>query len=276
MGEPLAKERSAPAKASPVRLVILLGLLAVAVGAFAYDQFVAKPSADGASRKLEDAVIQLNAKGFDPDLSAEEKAKLRDERFVNPKKVQEILGRTPTYTEKHSDHAIEYYCWWGQVPGFNKRHYLSVVYLGKEPDLRYNTHYQNSRPPAESLPGYENVGDASAPGVNMASGAAPPEDWAKDTGEGKGKGKGKGKGGGKGLPPPGYSSEAEAKAAQPADGTEPGGAKEDSKDNPPSDSEKASEKSSDDKAGDDKADKTDEGDKPAEKPAADADAKPEE
>jgi hypothetical protein len=221
MGEPHGGHTSAPvgAKPSPVRLVVLLGILAILAGALGYDQLVAKPAAYAANTKLEDEVDKIKAMGFDPKLTPEEKEKVRAERFINPQKVQEILRQKPTWTESHDGHFVEYYCWWGHLPLINKRHYLSVVYFGKEPNLRYNTHHQNTIPPAESLPGYQTVGDGSIPeGIAVVGTMPSPDSGVPDgkTGDGQNKGKGKGKGRAKGLPPPGESFEDPA-ASPPAE-----------------------------------------------------------
>ena len=273
MGDPHGGHGPAPtnAKASPMRLVILLAILAVLAGALGFDYFLANRGATAAKEKLEDEVVKLNAMGFDPNLTPEQKESLRDQRIVNPQKVHEILQRSPTYTETHGqntpepddDHVIEYYCWWGPIPLLNKRHYLSVVYFGKEPNLRYNTHYQNTNPPAESLPGFQNVGETLSPPGGpspMAGGAGstpeiplPGEEGSAPPGDGKGK-KGKGKGGkGKGLPPPGYSGTEDA-PAQPSEGTKDDSAtKSDAKESSPPESKEGSPPKGDEAADGDKS-----------------------
>ena len=128
---------------SLVRLLVLLGLLAVAVGAYAYDYLVAKPAAEAAEIKIQDFVDSRNKMG------------VRDAEPVTPKEISELLAMKPTFVEKHADenYEIEYYCWWGSVPLLNtRRQFISVVYYGVNEPRRFSSHHRNEKPPAEALP----------------------------------------------------------------------------------------------------------------------------
>jgi hypothetical protein len=123
-------------------LILLLVLLAVAIGALAYDYLSAGPGIEADDKKLEAFVDELNRKGA------------ADSKRITPDEIHKILGRQPTWVDKHPDefYEIEYYCNWGMVPVLNmRRHFIAVVYVGDEP-RRYNSHHKNERPPLEALP----------------------------------------------------------------------------------------------------------------------------
>jgi len=196
MGDPHGGHNPAPAgaKASPVRLVVLLAILAILVGALGFDWFVAKPGVEAADRTLKSAAEKNNSVGFTKNVSAAERDKQLADSLLDSADVQRILNKSPAKTVKGDGYMIEVYRWWGYVP--LSRHYMSVVYLGNEANFRYSTHYVNSPAPAESLPGYER------PPLAYEE----PEGVAKATAEGKtgtgggpgGKGGGPGGKGGKG------------------------------------------------------------------------------
>jgi len=153
------------ATGSPVRLIVLLGLLLLVVGAYAYDFFVLKPGVEEGYKKIQNLVDERNKQGV-------QKSKL-----VTSTDVQQVLGRKPNRTVNNNEHdwTVEYYYWWGNVPVINqRRHFIAVVYSGKEP-RHFNSHYQEE-PPPEAYP-------------NIPEG--PKEDAGKKTTDGDGK-----------LPPP--------------------------------------------------------------------------
>lgn len=136
------------APSSPLRLVILLGLLGLMIAAYGYDFFVAKPAAKAANDKIEAYVDKQNKLG------------VKDAAAITPESIHDLLGMQPTSREVHADkdYEVEYYCWWGQVPLLSKkRHFISIVYLGKEP-RRFSSNYINELPPAEALPISEEPG----------------------------------------------------------------------------------------------------------------------
>lgn len=131
-----------PPQGSAVRLIVLLGLLAVAIGALAFDYAVARPTNDAADEKIHKHVDESNRQS------------VKDGTRVTSAEIQKLLGMKPTWTERHPDdrYDVEYYCQWGQVPVLNlRRHYLTVVYVGDEP-RHYTSHYKNELPPIEALP----------------------------------------------------------------------------------------------------------------------------
>jgi hypothetical protein len=133
----------APApQTSPVRLIVLLGLLVLAIGAFVYDYAGARPGVDAAEKKIGEFVDARN------------RMSVKDGARVTPDDIHKELGMQPTWVDKHDkdQYEVEYYCWWGQVPFFNmRRHYISIVYIGDEP-RRFSSHYKNEVPPREALP----------------------------------------------------------------------------------------------------------------------------
>jgi hypothetical protein len=132
-----------PQRTSPARLVVLLGVLGLAIGAYAYDYLVARPQSKATYDKIQDIVDARNKMG------------VKEATLVTPDELHKELGMQPTFVEKHNDqqYEVEYYCWWGIVPFFNtRRHFISVVFYGDEPRRRFSSHHHNEKPPAEALP----------------------------------------------------------------------------------------------------------------------------
>lgn len=138
------------APASPARLLILLGLLAVVIGVYAYDFLVAKPGVTAAYEKLQAFVDDEN------------KRSVKDSAALTPDAIQKQLGMQPTSrtVNEKDGYEVEYYRWWGHVPLLNtRRHYISVVYLGQG-TRKHTSHYLNENPPDEALPITMQPGDA--------------------------------------------------------------------------------------------------------------------
>jgi hypothetical protein len=153
------------APVSPLRLVILLGLLAVVIGAYAYDFLVAMPGAKAGNDTIQAFVDEQNKLG------------VKEGSTVTPADIQQKLGMKPTkrIVNEKDDYEIEYYCWWGHVPVFNtRRHFISVVYLGKEP-RRFSSHYLNEPPPDEALPITPEPGKADGITLGQPDNANPVE-----------------------------------------------------------------------------------------------------
>jgi hypothetical protein len=128
--------------ASPLRLIVLLSVLAVSIGALAYDYLVARPGCEAAHKKIQDFVDARNKVG------------VKEGALVTADDLHKELGMQPTKSESHpkEKYTIEYYCWWGHVPLLNmRRHYIGVVYIGDEP-RRFSSHYRNEQVPIEALP----------------------------------------------------------------------------------------------------------------------------
>ena len=165
---------SAPAggaKTSPIRLIALLAILGLLVGALGYDQLVAAPAVVAANKRLEEEANKNNAVGFKGSLSETEKKEQLANSMLDAQDVRRILKKNPTSIDRFDGYAVEYYCWWGYIPV--PRQYVSVVYYGTGDNLRYSTHYANQKPPEDSLPGYkppvvEGDGKDAPPPAGMA------------------------------------------------------------------------------------------------------------
>jgi hypothetical protein len=129
-------------QSSAVRLIVLLGLLGLAIGALIYDYAVAGPGVDAAEKKLSEFVDTRNRLG------------VKEGGQVTPDDVHKELGMQPTWVDKHDKehYEVEYYCWRGHVPVLNMwKHYISIVYVG-DGKRRISSHYKNEVPPREALP----------------------------------------------------------------------------------------------------------------------------
>jgi len=143
----MSAEFSSPAAttkraASPIRVLILLTILAAAIGAYTYDYLVAQPGSERAYQDVQALVDERNS-------AAANRAKP-----ATSSDVQKLIGFAPTFTQVEANHTIEWYCWWGWIPGLNTwKRYVTVVYVGHEP-RHVNSHHLNEAPPEESLPKY--------------------------------------------------------------------------------------------------------------------------
>lgn len=160
---PRAKGTPAKPESSPVRLALLCGLLLAVIAAFLYDYFSARPGAIAANDKIQAFVDERN------------KLSVRDGSIVTAADIHKELGMQPTRREVHEDkdYEIEYYSWWGRMPMFGqRRHFVSVVYLGKEP-RRFSSHYLNEIPPDEALPIEPQPGGSEGITLGQPDNAAP-------------------------------------------------------------------------------------------------------
>jgi hypothetical protein len=268
--KPAAAHASPSKGASPLRLGILLLVLAACLAALGYDYWLALPRSKAADANLENFVKKRNlmsARKAGPITSAD---------------IQKEIGYAPTWVVKKPDYTVEWYCWWGKMPYLtSNRHYITCLYVGENRNFR--CHQLNGEPAPEDLPGYfeNNTGleelDAAAvgtesvppmsppsmgagPGPGMGAGMPP---GAGGKGKGKGKGKGRGAGGPVGLPgSPGSSPPMLDPAATSPGGADQPAASEATK--PTTDAEKSAENKPD-------SDKPAE-DKPAEKPETESNA----
>src|SRR5262245_49221061 len=94
-----------PAKsgASAARLLVLLGVLLLAVGAWYYDFSVAGPGSEQKYEAIQKMVDEKNAKG------------VKDGGVVLSKDVSDVVGFSPTYVQNEKDYTVEWYCWWGKI-----------------------------------------------------------------------------------------------------------------------------------------------------------------
>lgn len=167
---------------SVIRLAILIALLLGAIGMWYYDYSYAGPRSNKAHEDIEKYVATRNEEGVSKTKGG----------VIRREEIKDLVGFAPTYTTKHKDHDVEYYCWWGPIPGLNTyKRFITVVYVGPEP-RRYQTHHLNESPPEELLPGY--VPPSSPNSVEDAPVAGTPSGEAdSDSGEKGGK-KGRGRG----------------------------------------------------------------------------------
>jgi hypothetical protein len=113
---------SPPAKkGSPLRLLILLGVLGVLFVGLMVDMFVMRDAVNAAAARLNDAHVKINAKGINPGDEAV---------FLTKSDIQDTIGFAPTYSEVQNDQLVEYYRWWGPIP--LKRRYIVVFYDDQE------------------------------------------------------------------------------------------------------------------------------------------------
>jgi hypothetical protein len=163
---PPAAPAPAAKSGSLIRLGILVLLLLVAIGMWYYDYSFAGPRSTQAHDEIQTFVDKKNEEGVSNN---------KGERVVRREDIKNLLGFAPTYTKKEKDYDVEYYCWWGPIPGLNTwKRYITVVYVGPEP-RRYQTHHLNEPPPDEMLPGYiPPIPEGAVPGVAGMGGGAPP------------------------------------------------------------------------------------------------------
>lgn len=142
-----------PQKASSTRMLILLGILAIVVGAYAHDYFVATPAAKKADEDLRQLVDERNAMG------------VKEGKLVVSQDVQDLLGKTPSKVIERPDSTVEVYRYWGGM--LPQRQYISVLFVGK--DRHYHVHHLNMMPDEEDFPSgpeappAKSEGDSSEP-----------------------------------------------------------------------------------------------------------------
>jgi len=155
--DPKAAAHAAPAPTrptSPLRLMVLLGILIVFGGALIYDWVIAPPRVKAAFDKLNDTILKHNEIGLTADAKAKTDASSpigQRGGLVYSEDVQKILGMAPTKVEKSERYTIEHYCWWGWIP--RNGNYITVLYIGNSGKHHYSCHYANSPPEDSSIPG---------------------------------------------------------------------------------------------------------------------------
>jgi hypothetical protein len=149
-----------PTKKSPVRTLILFGVLLLLIAAYAHDYFIAKPAAMAADQKIHEFVAARNAQG------------VKEGSLVNSADIQEALGKKPSKVTEEKDYAVEIYRYWGGM--LPQRQYISVLYLGPKDKRRYHVHYLNTMPEPEDYPTDTKIPDA--PADNADDKSAPPGD----------------------------------------------------------------------------------------------------
>jgi hypothetical protein len=177
-----------PRGVSPLRLMILLTILAVVGGALLYDWVIAPPRVKAANDKLLSEVLLYNETGLRSGASKAAAASRKADGMLYTEDIQGILGMTPTKTEETEHYTIEHYCWWGWVP--RKRNFITVLYIGNAKKRHYSTHYANMMPEDNVLPGKVQAGPvvdlSSEPNTEaVALPSATPGAGAPDEGKGR-------------------------------------------------------------------------------------------
>jgi hypothetical protein len=193
---------------SPVRLLVLIGVLALAVGAWFYDYSYAGPGSESKYEEIQKMVDEKNAKG------------VKDGGRISSKDVEAVVGFPATFVVEKPDYTVEWYCWWGKIPVLSTwKRYITVVYQGDP--RHFNTHHKNEPPPEESLPGYQPPPSVTPEvGGQLAAPTIPGGDLPGGMEGGAGPGKGKKSGGGE------EASKGDTPAdAAPAEGDKPAEAK---------------------------------------------------
>ena len=124
-----------PSNASTIRLIVLLGLLAVVVGMLLIDQFVFAPGVKAADERLNVAAQEKMKAGVG------EKGSTGAHNYLTQDEVHKVMGRGATSIRWNPEktQAIETFAWWGYVP--LPRHKLQVLYRkNKDNVLIYESH----------------------------------------------------------------------------------------------------------------------------------------
>lgn len=127
-----------PKKKSPLRTLILFGILLLVIGAYAHDYFIAAPAAAKADEEIHKLVGERNALG------------VKEGELVRSEDIQKLLGKQPSKVDEQKDYTVEVYRYWGGM--LPQRQYISVLYLGDKEPRRYHVHYLNSMPEPDDLP----------------------------------------------------------------------------------------------------------------------------
>lgn len=137
---------SAEAKTSPVRLIVLLLILAVAGFALYWDRQIARPESEDRVEKLEQAVIERNSTAAALQLSPEE--------------VAEVIGREASPVRETEKWSMERYRWPAGLPW--KSYDIYVVYIKTSDGPRFHTYSYMNEPEEEAMPGYVLPADPDA------------------------------------------------------------------------------------------------------------------
>lgn len=126
-----------------MRLLVLLGLLAVMVGALAYDRLVAGPGKEKAKDRIDEMVTSKSGAGIQQGVSAKDKGK----HLPTDADVRQAIGFPPKWTKKDGDYTLQCFHWWGWIP--LNRNYLVVQYTGDNPLIfvKYTDGQMPTEPP---------------------------------------------------------------------------------------------------------------------------------
>jgi hypothetical protein len=115
--QPAATHPAEPKKASPIRLIVLLAILAVVLTGFLVDMFVMYDSVKAASLRLQAAADEIAKRPREDGKS----------NYLAREGVAEAIGFRPTSSNlDENGRLVEYYRWWGSLP--LQRRFIMVVY----------------------------------------------------------------------------------------------------------------------------------------------------
>jgi len=114
--QPAATQPVEPKKASPIRLIVLLGILAIVLGAFLVDMFVMYDLVNAAVVRLNDADREASARAFEKD----------NPNSLSREGVEQAIGFKPTTSKVEDGKLVEHYRWWGSLP--LERRFIMVTY----------------------------------------------------------------------------------------------------------------------------------------------------
>jgi hypothetical protein len=168
---PEAASPPAENKGSPVRLIVLLAILAVVFAGLMADLFYMYDAVEAASKRLTD----------ENDKVAQRPVSKGKTDFLSKDDVKTVIGFGPSATKVEDGKLFEYYRWWGPLP--LSRRSIEVIYAD-ESGSKYDGHNianpmmfggdDDPAPPFVPAPGTESSG---APSEGSPS---PPSDPASD------------------------------------------------------------------------------------------------
>lgn len=131
--QPAATQPVEPKKASPIRLMVLLVVLAIVLTGFLVDMFVMYDSVKAAAMRLQAAA----------DATAERPRDKGKNDWLSREEVANAIGFQPTSSTVDADgRLVEYYRWWGSLP--LQRRFIMVEYVDGEGKI-YNSYQISNR-----------------------------------------------------------------------------------------------------------------------------------
>lgn len=166
---PAATQSAEPKRSSPIRLIVLLGILGILLAAFLVDMFVMYDSVNAAAARLQAA----------SDETAGRSVKDSEEQQLTREGVVKAIGFEPTNNKVENGQLKEYYRWWGALP--LQRRFIEVIYADQEG--KHFVSYEISNrdimgrdvDPDVAKPGQQTpAGDPEAPVPSAPTGPAAP------------------------------------------------------------------------------------------------------
>ena len=180
--QPSATQPAEPKKGSPIRLIVLLGILAIVLTGFLVDLFWMYDQVKAASDRLQKAADEI----------AERPREEGKPQFLSREDVAKAIGFQPTTAKVENDQLIEHYRWWGALP--LERRFIMVKYA--DSNGKYYSGYEisnrdifgqdeeESQPPAPAQPVTPIPGDGGMPPGGVTRPPVPaPNEPASDSSE---------------------------------------------------------------------------------------------